>query len=371
MTAVEQPMEARANLAAWLTLERAAYSGVVLFAGLWRMFQLGLYPLGPDEVQQALAAWDAVQGQPVALRGLSPLLFTLQELTFIFFQATDAMVRFWPALAGLVICLIPYALRGRLGRGEALLAAGFLALSPTITYFARYGSGDVMAATFMLAALTAGLAALEDRRWLSWAGVALALALLSGPGVYTALLAWLLHFRFRSVLWPGPGISDFGLENRKSAIHNPQSAIRGWWLLGVLVFILGATAGLRHWDGIGAAAGLLGTWVARWSRPEVGYPIYWPLLRLILDEPLLLAFGIYGAVVGVRQGHRLAKVLALWAGLAVLWPTLTPGRQPQELVMAMPPLATQMATMNPRESSPSRRVESTCSVARIITSADL
>ncbi len=342
MTAVEQPMEARANLAAWLTLERAAYGGVVLFAGLWRMFQLGLYPLGPDEVRQALVAWDAAQGRSVALGGVSPLLFTLQELAFIFTQATDVMVRFWPALAGLAICLIPYALRHRLGRGEALLAASFLVLSPTITYFARYGSGDVMAATFVLAALTAGLAALEDRRWLSWAGVALALALLSGPGVYTALLA----LGIAGTLWARVDLANGSSEIRNvssvdhhSEIRNPKSEIGNWWLAGGLVFLLGATAGLRHWDGLGAAAGLLGTWAARWARSELGYPIYWPLLRLILDEPLLLAFGIYGAVVGVRQGYRLMKVLALWAGLAVLWPTLTPGRQPQDLVMAVPPLA--------------------------------
>jgi hypothetical protein len=186
-----------------------------------------------------------------------------------------------------------------------------------------------------LAALAAALAALEDRRWLPWAGVALALALLSGPGVYTALLALtlarLVDFRF--------SIFDFRLEDRKSEIANRKSKISNGWLAGELVFLLGATAGLRHWDGLGAAAGLLGTWAARWVKPEVGYPIYWPLLRLVLDEPLLLAFGVYGAVMSIRRGDRLARALALWAGLAVLWPTLTPGRQPQDLVMAVPPLA--------------------------------
>ncbi len=324
MAAMERPMEARATFLEWLTLERAAYGGILLFAGLWRVFQLGLYPLRPDEARRALVAWEAAQGQPVTLWGLSPLLFTLQELTFVFAQAGDAAARLWPALAGLAICLIPYALRSRLGREGALMAAGFLALSPTLTYFSRYASGDGMAATFLLAALAAGLAAAENRRWLSWAGVALALALLSGPGVYTALLAWLLDLGFR--------ISDFRVEDRKPKIGHE-------WLAGGLVFLLGATAGLRHWDGVGAAAGLLGAWAARWSWPETGYPIYWPLLRLILDEPLLVAFGVYGAVVGVRRSEGLSRALTLWAGLAVLLPTLTPGRQPEDLVIAIPPLA--------------------------------
>mgnify|MGYP001044489282 CR=1 FL=1 len=321
---VERPIEVRATFLEWLTLERAAYGGILLFAGLWRVFQLGLYPLSSDEAQQTLTAWQAAQGQSVTLRGLSPLLFALQELTFVFIQASDVAARFWPALAGVVICLVPYALRSHLGREEMLIAAGFLALSPTLTYFSRYASGDVMAATWMLAMLAAKTAAIGNRRWLSWIGVALALALLSGPGVYTALLAWLLDFGFR--------ILDFGLEDRKPKIGHE-------WLAGGLVFLLGATAGLRHWDGIGAAAGLLGAWVARWSQPEIEYPIYWPLLRLILDEPLLFAFGIYGAIVGIRQGKWPFRMLALWAGLAVLLPTFTPGRRPEDLVIAIPPLA--------------------------------
>lgn len=325
----ERSMEARVAFGGWLTIERAVYGGLLLFAGLWRVFQLGLYPLRPDEAQQALTAWEAAQGRSVTLWGLSPLLFTLQELTFIFAQAGDAAARLGPTLAGLAICLIPYALRSRLGREEALIASGFLALSPTLTYFSRYASGEVMAATFMLAALAAGLAAAEDRRWLSWVGVALALAFLSGPGAYTALLAGVLCFGFR--IW------DFGFGASENGGWRPRIARE--WLAGGLVFLLGATAGLRHWDGLGAAAGLLGAWAARWSRSEMGYPIYWPLLRLILDEPLLLAFGVYGAIIGVRWDNGLSRALALWAGLAVLLPTLTPGRQPKDLVVAIPPLA--------------------------------
>jgi len=309
-----------------MTLEHVAYLAILLFAALWRWFDLAALPLRGDEARQALAAWQAAQGQPVSLAGLSPLLFTLQEATFWLATGSDVLARLWPALAGVALCLLPFAWRRSLGRGAALLAAGFLALSPTITYFARYASGDGLAATCALAALTAWLAAREDARWRPWIGVALALGVLSGPGLWTALLAWLIAWAW---------------ERRSGRTDDLVAAPLSWslWRPGALVFLLFATAGLRHWDGIGAAAGVLGAWAARWTPSEIAYPFYWPLARLLLDEPLLLAWGLYGAWHGWRRDDRLARGLAIWAAVAVLWAVATPGRQPQDLVIAIPPLA--------------------------------
>ncbi len=316
----------RAPVRFGVTLEHAAYLAILLFAALWRWFDLAALPLHVDEARGALAAWQAAQGQPASVAGLSPLLFTLQEATFWLTTSSDALARLWPALAGVALCLLPFALRRSLRRGAALLAAGFLALSPTVTYFARYASGDVLAAACALATLTAWLAAREDARWRPWVGVALALGLLSGPGLWTALLAWALAWAW---------------ERRLGAADDVGIAPLSWslWQPGALVFLLLATGGLRHWDGVGAAAGLLGAWAARWTPSEIAYPFYWPLVRLLMDEPLLVAWGLYGALGGWRRGDRLARALTIWAGAAVLWAVGTPGRQPQDLVIAIPPLA--------------------------------
>lgn len=318
-----------------MTLEHAAYLAILLCAALWRWFDLAVLPLSLDEARQALTAWQAAQGQPVSLAGLSPLLFTLQEATFWLATGSDALARLWPALAGVAICLLPFALRRSLGRGAALLAAGFLALSPTITYFARYASGDVLAATWALAALTAWLAAREDARWRPWVGVALALGVLSAPGLWTVLLAWVIVWAWERRRGRSDGLAGEG-DGAAPALSWPLSSS---WQPGALVFLLAATAGLRHWDGIGAAAGLLGAWAARWTPSEIAYPFYWPLARLLMDEPLLLAWGLYGVQRGWRRGDRLARSLAIWAATVVLWTVLAPGRQPQDLVIAIPPLA--------------------------------
>ena len=96
-----------------MTLEHAAYLAILLFAALWRWFDLAVLPLRGDEARQALAAWQAAQGQPVSLAGLSPLLFTLQEATFWLATGSDALARLWPALAGVALCLLPFAWRRR------------------------------------------------------------------------------------------------------------------------------------------------------------------------------------------------------------------------------------------------------------------
>ncbi len=57
----------RGGLADWLTVERAAYAGIVVLALGLRLYGLGRVTLGPAEAAQALPAWAAVAGQPYDL----------------------------------------------------------------------------------------------------------------------------------------------------------------------------------------------------------------------------------------------------------------------------------------------------------------
>ena len=100
-TDLDKPtVRSETRLTDWLTVERAAYAGIVVLALGLRLYGLGRVPLGPVEAVQALPAWAAAAGQSYDLAGVGPLLFGLQWLLFALFGAGDAVARFWPALIG-------------------------------------------------------------------------------------------------------------------------------------------------------------------------------------------------------------------------------------------------------------------------------
>jgi len=137
----------------WLTMERAAYIGLLVLA-LWiRLLHLGERPLDPDEASQALAAWKLANGVDLAQLGLSPLLLSLQYLTFLLTGASDVAARVWPALVGSSMVAMPCAMRKHLGRGGALFASLLLALSPNLVFFSRQSSAYVLVAAASLGLL--------------------------------------------------------------------------------------------------------------------------------------------------------------------------------------------------------------------------
>ena len=309
--------------AGWLTVEGAAYLGLALAAAWLRFLHLGTRPLDPQEANQAWAAWRLTQGLAITGTGQSPLLLSLQYLTFLVTGATDVLARFWPALAGTGMVLLPYGLRHRLGRGGALAAATVLALSPSLVFFSRYGGAEILVAAASLALLVAFVNWLDGRpQWLTAAVAAAGAMLISGPSGWTVVPVFV-----GLALWLARGKKVSGEQIRQALLP-----------FG-LVMVLGSTALLLHWRGFGLTADLLSAWLGRFRPGSGSYPWFWPAYRLLIDEPLLLALGGAGIVWGLRRGDKLAAGLAAWSGWAVLVPTMAGGRQPGDLLLVVVPLA--------------------------------
>ncbi len=202
---MREPDRLTARVHEWLTVERVAYGGLLVFALALRLLGLGWSPLGPGEAQQAIPALNAARSLPVDMSGVDPALYSLQRLLFTLFGASDFAARFWPALLGGLAVLCFYAFRERLGRSGALMAAALWAISPMAVFTSRLGYGDALVASFALAAAAAleivwrrayhmlpveGLASEaqpDARRYVILAGVALGLMLASGGNAYTVL----------------------------------------------------------------------------------------------------------------------------------------------------------------------------------------
>lgn len=292
----------------WLTVERAGFALLALLALLLRLPGLAARPLAPAEAASALRAWQASQGLHPILDAGSPLLFSLQTLFFwLVGDGGDALARIGPLLAAAALPLILYRWRQWLDSRILLVAACLLTLSPLVNAFARRGDGF----TFTLLALALALDGWQQGRAgerAGWNRVAagLALLLISGPAGPTALFSLLLFLFVTRAARPMPA----GREIQGFA---------GPALLFLGLLLAGGAAFLTRIDALGLAALDWSQWLAAWRASPRDW--LWGLLRLFLDEPLIMGLGLAGAVwYGSRS--RLLRALAaaglLAAGMAIL-----------------------------------------------------
>lgn len=326
----------------WWTVEHGLYACLLLAALVVRFLWLGTRPLSPTEAHSAYLAWRNTQAEGhVPVLGVSPLAYALQWLTFLLTGGGDASARFWPALAGALLLLLPYGLRDAIGKERALLVALFLALSPQATYWSRHGSGEAFALLAALALVVVLHRWLHDWRqrseegehptfeepgtWHIALGVVIAGALMSAPVVYTALLGVAIG------LWPqrealARAWHDIGARGRRAAAFAFAISLVG---LGT-VFLTDIMA-------LGNVADMAGRYLAGFWQ-GAGYPWYWVPFRLFADEPLLLVLAVWG---GVRAWHRRDALDRVWLAWAVVGLILgfRPGRTSADVAILVVPLA--------------------------------
>jgi hypothetical protein len=311
------------------TVESLLYGLLLLIALSTRLLGLGsAQPLSLLEANQAWPAWlDAMNRQiPLLLPAQSPLLYSVQR---VLFWLTEGGAEFWvrilPALAGSLLVLIPWGLRRQLGRGGALILSLLFAVDPWLLLFSRLGDGAILTvATGLLvwSALLNGpvLSPLQRRL----AVIAAALFLISGP------LAWLLlpPLLATALLYP----PSLPAERRE----------RSWLLVLLAGTLLIVTTGwLAYWEGLAIISHSLTVAISSLGG-DGSYPLIWPFLRLLVDQPLLATLGLAGILflwIDKRQGddRRWAILLTGWLFYALLL-LLLPGRNPITLLLLALPL---------------------------------
>jgi 4-amino-4-deoxy-L-arabinose transferase-like glycosyltransferase len=351
----------------WLTVETAVWGLVLLLALGLRLLRLDVAPLSAGEAQGALAAWRFAggQGAPTATN-FSPILFSGQWLTFLFFGANELSARLLPALAGSALALAPALLRRHIGRSGALLAGALLALSPTAVTLSRTACGDVLVALGALLCAS-GLWHFVTGQQVSepanqptnepanqqtnqhttpilntqylipiLSTLGLALMLTSSPLAYSALLALgaalLVLILTDSKSWEQ-------LQNAWCAFHSTPNLPR--YTLGTLVsaFVLLSTTFTWHIGGLGAAADLLPQWLDGFVRWPDSLSFGYPFLILFFYEALLLLTGGIGITLAFLRADIVARFFALWSVSALVLTLIRPGHGPGDVLLVLVPLA--------------------------------
>lgn len=326
-----------------LTLGGALTIGLLVLAAIARFYALGSRPLGTDEAARALAAWHFVQGRSEDLTPFSPLVTNANLLVFFLLGGSDFAARVVPALFGSLFVILPaIVLRRRLGTAATLAAGLLMALSPTFLLFSRSVDPAVVTAACALVLVTMLFNYLEERhpRHLVIAATALGLGLAAGPGIYTLLLLllflaagiWLLY-RLGDETAPWPLLAAAARD-----VTEDRAELARAGAVFVVVFTAAATGFLANPGGIQAALNLFVRWARSFGPPQ-DYPAWYHLGVLVFYEPVILGFGLVGAVVAARQQDRLGRFLLFWFLGSLALYTALGATQPPLTVSVLVPLA--------------------------------
>lgn len=317
-----------------ITREILLYSLILLAALALRLLLLGRTPLVDQEASLAFQAWEASRGAGITL-GSQVSYLAVSSGLFRLFGGGDFQARLWPALAGSLLVLVPFLLRGRMGRIPALVLAAGLAIDPGLVAVSRIAGSPMPALVFLALSL-----AVFDLKQLPWSGFLLFLALISGPAAWLGLVLVGLTALIGNWL----GIIDLRpyfrerMELLKRAGSSPGLRWEDLFLPGLLILAIGSffftrLQGLSAW--LGSLPEFLGSWL---NLPGLRSPEV--LIHLAVSSPLTLIFGGLGFYNSWREDDSLGKVCSIGFGLGLFLLLVYPGREPADLIWLALPLWT-------------------------------
>lgn len=312
------------------SLEQIFYVLLFGLALVLRFSNLGAAPLTEAEAAPALAAYHLSQGAPA-----EPAASTAYEIltagSFALLGSNAFLARFWPALLGSLLAILPFFIRKPLGRDAALLLALALAVDPGLVALSRQASGSMIG----LGLAAFGLLAWSRQR-VTLAGVLAALALLSGPELLFGLLTLLVGWGLLANSLGGRNTREF-LNRFGELLMGAGERWRGFLLAGLAALILLGGAFLQAPETLAGLGASLRAFFDGWvSASGIGVLDLAPALLAYAALPLV--FGLAGWWHSWRQGDGLGIAMGWWALAALVLAGFHPGRQVVELIWVVVPL---------------------------------
>nr|WP_275580531.1 flippase activity-associated protein Agl23 [Herpetosiphon giganteus] len=152
------------------TVEHLAYIGLGLLSVLMHLWALGGRSLHHDETIHAYYSWLLYRGDGYLHDPLThgPFLYYWTALQYFLFGDNEFTARLAAATFGIALTLTPWLLRKNIGRGTALMMAGYLLISPVTLYVGRFIRHDIFAVTQEIICLIAIVRYISTRhvRWI-------------------------------------------------------------------------------------------------------------------------------------------------------------------------------------------------------------
>lgn len=291
---------------------------LILFVSLGLRFAaLGRVPLNDREATLALQSLAISQGAMTNLSG-EPGYLTLTSFLFFIFGTSEFWARFWPALMGSVVVVIPYLYRGMIGKRISLALAFFLAIDPVLIAASRTSGGGMIAMAGILAGMGFWLA---NKKALS--GICFGLAVMGGVDLWPGTLV--IGLAFITSIWI---INPRKKDQQVNITTEPQ--IRRAIVAGVLTFLAIGSILLMFPKGISTLGSSLVEYFQSWGS-GYDFPFYQAGLLWLFTQLPGIVLGVWGVLNPESLNQPLRRFLLYWWIGALLIILLNPARNLQEL----------------------------------------
>lgn len=290
----------------YLDKEKFIYIAIILVGAFLRLWALGDKPLHHDE---SIHAWysfklfndgGAAYKYDPAYHG--PFLYHANALMYFLFGTSDFASRLLPAIFGIGMLWFLWKWRAQLGRTGALLAAAFMAVSPTITYVSRFIRDDIYMALGCMVMVWNLFRFFEEHRpkhlyWFS-AGLIVSFASMEATWIFSGILGTFLFFR-----WFWERSNALPEENQVHRLisylaDKRNRAVVGWVAAIFFVpFTFLFTSMFTNADGwfIGLFDSLA-YWMGEQKTGRADQPVYFYICLLALYELGICGFALLGGL---------------------------------------------------------------------------
>jgi hypothetical protein len=318
----------------WLTRVTVAdglFALVLVLTAVHRLTNLGLIPLSPQEAETSLAVWRWWQPEVMTTAVISPAYFTLASVLTPLLGFSDVVMRLVPALFGVGVVALPWFLRQRLGIIGALVMTLFLAASPLQSVVARTVGGESIALFALLLTAVAWIRFQDtsEVRWFYALCGAVGLGAASASLFYSGLVTLALAVWLQQIL--GPQLVS---DNEASWLER-QDWPRGL-IFGLGLFLASSTLFLWNLGGLGAAAQLLGDWLAHFRLQSDVALLLNPILIFGRYELLLFILGTVLIAWAIWSDEGTAILPAFWFVAIFVLILVQHGYQQNAVLLTLP-----------------------------------
>ena len=324
---------------------------IILLAAALRLYQLDLRPVHFDEGGgYALQALGLLEKGEYFYDPLyhGPFAYHIIALSFYLLGVSDTALRMPAALFGIALIPLLLPFRRYLSNPGFLVTCSYIAVSPSLLYYARFALTDSFFLFFTVSTIICAMLYAEKRTrsylFLFWASLALLYTVKENANIVVFMLASYLLLEFPRYLYsmrkkPRKALYE-DLRRASDRLYASWNTIFKCYLIFFSIYILLYSSFLRHIESVPTIFDPILRWITkatvegRFNGPTDYY------LRILaqIEQPLLF-FGICGAVVSIigRNPHK--RFFGYWAFFSVIVYSAMPYKLPNLITNITLPLA--------------------------------